>query len=127
MTRRRVALVLIAACALMGCSFELPPVTSAAMASYSSGQPGAEVQLSPPRVRALASWFAQHPAGWSPSYVSYAPMLVVRLLHADGDTSVVNVLSTKLVVFNRRGQVEQSFSASELSSLRAVLGIESEK
>ena len=48
--------------------------------------------------------------------------LEVRLTHASGETSVVNIMETKVIIYNSGGQFEQQFAASSLVNLLAIIG-----
>lgn len=118
----RILTLLVAVFLLGGCQLELAPFATATVSRFVSGQPTKTANLSPEQVSSLASWFAEHPSGWSHSVVGYVPALEVRLKHAGGETSVVNVMPSKVVIYNRSGQLEQNFSVSSIAGLLAVIG-----
>lgn len=116
---------LIAATALLllaACNFTLPPISSALVEHRSSGSPISKVELNQSQANALMGWFSQHSSGWSSSVVSYAPALVVRVKHFNGEVSVVNILGNSVIVYNNSGQFTQQFAESDLSALRGILG-----
>lgn len=115
------ALAAFLALFLAGCKFILPQVSSATLEQYSTGRPLQARELTPNQVRALTDWFSQHGSGWSSSVVSYVPTLLVRATHTDGDTSVINIMSNMVVVYNRSGQYQQQFTPSELAEIRRIV------
>jgi hypothetical protein len=114
----------IAICILLtlaACKFTLPPVTSATVERYQSGSRLQSAELNSEQIKTLSAWFAQHNSGWTQSVVSYVPKLEVRAMHSNGDTSIINLISTIVVVYNKSGQYQQSFLQSEVAELRAIL------
>jgi len=69
------AFVFFAMFTLVGCPLDLPPVVSATVETHGFSQRAQTTNLSFEKVRALASWFAEHSPGWSRSVVSYVPTL----------------------------------------------------
>lgn len=121
---RAVVLATFLALLLAGCKFTLSQVSAATVEQYQPGRPLQAKELTPNQVRALSAWFSQHDSGWSSSVVSYVPMLVVRAKHADGDTSVINIMSYTVVVYNRSGQYQQQFSQNELAAIQHILEVQ---
>ncbi|MCV2351119.1 hypothetical protein [Paucibacter sp. Y2R2-4] len=118
---RLVAFALLAL--LAGCSFKLDPITNVRVESHRDGMAVQEHDLSEGRVRELSTWFSQHQSGWSRSTASYVPVFVARAKHSDGATTVINVLSNIVVVYNKSGQFSQQIEAQELKALREALGV----
>ena len=85
------------------------------------GRPLQANELSQDQVRALFTWFAQHDSGWSSSVVTYAPTLLVLAKHTDGDTSVINIRSGMVVVYNRGDQFQQQFTQNELAAIHRIV------
>jgi hypothetical protein len=109
--------------ALSACTLEMPSPIGATAEQYTSGAPIKTWALTEKQENALTDWFKQHPTDWSPSYASYVPRLLVRLKHADGKMSSVNVLSPGLVVVaSPDGQFTQSFEAKVVEQLIASIG-----
>jgi hypothetical protein len=106
---------------LAGCKFSLPQVSSATIEQYQTGRPLQAKELTPNQVRALSDWFSQHSSGWSSSVASYVPTLLVHAKHTDGDTSVINIMSNMVVVYNRSGQYQQQFTPSALAEIRRIV------
>ena len=121
---RAIVLGAFLALSLAGCKFSLPQVSSATVEQYQTGRPLQAKELSPKQVRALTDWFSQHDSGWSSSVVSYVPTLLIRAKHTDGDTSVINIMSGMVVVYNRSGQYQQQFSQSELSAIHSIVEVQ---
>lgn len=121
---RAFALCAFLALFLAGCKFTLPQVSSAAIEQYSTGQTLHAKELNPNQVHALSNWFSQHSSGWSSSVASYAPSLLVRAKHADGNVSVINIMSNMVVVYNRSGQYQQQFTQNELAVIRRILVVQ---
>jgi len=118
---RTIALGVFLALFLAGCKFTLPQVSSATLEQYGTGRPLQARELTPNQVRALIDWFSLHGSGWYSSVVSYMPTLLVRAKHTDGDTSVINIMSNMVVVYNRSGQYQQQFTPSELAEIRRIV------
>lgn len=118
---RTIALGAFLALFLTGCKFTLPQVSSATLEQYGMGHPLQAKELTPNQVRALSAWFSQHSSGWSSSVVSYVPTLLIRAKHTDGDTSVINIMSNMVVVYNRSGQYQQQLTPSELAGKRRIV------
>lgn len=114
-------IALFFALVLSACQFDLSPIVSASVDRSEKGQPANSTELSSVQVRDLAAWFSQRKDGWSTSVVSYVPVSVIRVRHSDGDTTVVNVLSNAVVVYNRKGQFMRELRADDLPSLRAIM------
>jgi len=106
---------------LAGCKFTLPQVSSATLEQYNTGRALEVRELTPNQVRALTDWFSLHGSGWSSSVVSYVPTLLVRAKHTYGDTSVINIMSNMVVVYNRSGQYQQQFTPTELAEIRRIV------
>lgn len=121
---RTIALAAFLAFFLAGCEFTLPQVSSVTIEQYGTGRPLHTRELSPNQVRALTDWFSLHDTGWSSSVVSYVPTLQIRAKHPDGDTSVINIMSNMVVVYNRSGQYQQQFTPSELAEIRRIVEIQ---
>ncbi|MEX8503719.1 MAG: hypothetical protein AB3X41_11845 [Leptothrix ochracea] len=118
----RTAIAFVAAIAASACSFELPELKSASVESYSRGGLIQSWALNESQRNALSSWFKQHQSGWSASYVSYAPAILVHVSSAHEINSVVNILPvSKVVVFNNSGQYEQKFDGSEFQKLLDIV------
>jgi hypothetical protein len=119
--RRFVVVFLVVS--LSACNVEVPNPIGATAELYTSGAPIKTWALTETQAKALSDWFKQHPTGWSPSYTSYVPRLLVRLKHANGKDSSVNVLSPGLVVVGSAdGQFTQSFEAKAVEQLIASIG-----
>lgn len=123
--RLRLARYALLALALFlgGCKFVLPAPTSVTVEVYGTGGTLRQTKLTKGQVQALTNWFSSHQAGWSSSYASYAPTYLVRVAHSNGDVTVINILPTVVVVYNRDGQYVQQFEARELSALRNNVGL----
>jgi hypothetical protein len=108
---------------LSACTLEAPNLIGATAEQYASGAPIKTWALTETQAKALSDWFKQHPSGWSPSYASYVPRLLVRLKHANGNESSVNVMSHGLVVVGSAdGQFTQSFDSKAVEQLVASIG-----
>lgn len=107
--------------ALAGCQFSLPPVVSATVERYQTGGLQRSTELNDGQMQALSTWFTQHGSGWSSSVASYVPNLLIRARHTNGDTSVINIMSGLVVIYNLSGQYEQRFPQSEMAAIQRVL------
>lgn len=125
-TKRSIALRFFGvflAVALAACTLELPSPVSASVAQYMKGAPVRAWALTEKQAGSLTEWFKQRQSGWSPSYASYVPHVLVRLGHADGKESSINVLASGLiVVVSKEGQFTQSFEANVVGELLAIIG-----
>ncbi len=120
---RTIALSVLLLLSLAGCKLALSQVSSATLEQYGAGRLLQARELTPSQVHALSDWFSRHETGWSSSFVSYVPALVVRARHADGDTSVVDIDSTMLIVYNRSGQYQQHFTPDELAEVLRIVEV----
>ncbi|WP_374340020.1 hypothetical protein [Methyloversatilis sp.] len=118
----RKLLIVFAAVMLCGCDFNLPPAVSANIEHHQS-EKTTSVELSAAQLQQLISWFSSHRSGWSSSHASYAPVSLVRVRHANGDVSVVNIMKSMIVVYNQSGQYTQNFSGEEINALRRAVGL----
>jgi len=119
--RRFVEVFLVVA--LSACTLEVPNPIGATAEQYTSGAPIKTWALTETQAKALSYWFKQRPTGWSPSYASYVPRLLIRLKYANGKESSVNVMSLGLVVVGSAdGQFTQSFDAKAVEQLVASIG-----
>lgn len=109
---------------LSACTLKIPNSIGASAEQYTNGAPIKTWTLTETQATTLTDWFKQHPAGWSPSYASYVPRVLVRLKHANGKESSVNVLSPGLVVVASMDghQFSQSFEAKTVEQLVAIIG-----
>lgn len=126
--RMRAAIVGCTLVALVGCAsaLTLPPVRSAAVVEHSaeriSQEPAPSRSLTSQQIKDVSSWFLQHGEGWSSSVASYVPSLEIRLEHKD-DVSVVNILSSMVVVNNHSGQFVRKASLEDIRKLKAAIGV----
>lgn len=119
--RRFVELFLLIA--LSACTLEMPSPIGATVEQYTSGALIKTWALTEAQEKALIDWFKQHPTGWSPSYASYVPHLLVRLKHSDGKVLSVNVLSPRLIVVaSPDGQFTQMFETRVEEQFIASIG-----
>jgi hypothetical protein len=119
--RRLVQVFLVAA--LSACTIEMPVSVEATAEQHKSGAPLKTWALTEAQTKALHDWFKQYPTGWSPSYATYVPRVLVRLKHADGKDSSVNFLAPGLVVVaSKDGQFTQTFEAKTVERLVAIIG-----
>jgi hypothetical protein len=109
---------------LSACTLEMPSSIGATTEQHTNGAPVKSWTLTETQARTLADWFSQHQSGWSPSYVTYVPRVLIRLKHANGKESSVNVLPPGLVVVNSMDgyQFSQSFEAKTVEQLVAIVG-----
>lgn len=120
---RRIFVVFLAV-ALAACTFELPSPVSASVEHYLNGAPVNAWALTEKQTGFLTDWFKQHQSGWSPSYVSYAPHVLVRVRLSDREESSINVLPWgKVVVVSTEGQFTQSFEAKVIGELLTIIGL----
>lgn len=109
---------------LSACTLEMPGSIGATAEQHTNGAPIKTWTLTETQATTLTNWFKQYPTGWSPSYASYVPRLLVRLRHPNGEESSVNVLSPGLVVVASTDgrQFSQSFEAKTVEQLVAIIG-----
>ena len=121
-SRARKLLIILTAVLLCGCEFNLPPAISADIEIFRIDKT-TRVELSASQFQLLIAWFSSHRSGWSSSQVSYVPVSLVRVRHVNGDVSVVNVMKSMVVVYNRSGQFTQNFSGEDINALRRAVGL----
>ena len=109
---------------IAGCKFEISPPIAGTVESYTLGAQVRQVDLTHDQLSALDEWFVQHRTGWSSSSASYVPVVIVRVRHADSTVSVINVLSTMVVVNSHDGQYVQQLPPDELAALRRIIGLQ---
>lgn len=108
---------------LAACTLEIPSAISATAEKQAQGAPVKTWTLTETQTGSLVDWFKQHRSGWSPSYVSYAPRLQVRMKHANGKESYMNVLPPGLVVVvSTEGQFTQTFETQVVEQLVSIIG-----
>jgi hypothetical protein len=101
----------------------MPVSIGATAEQHINGAPLKTWALTETQTQALNDWLKQHSTGWSPSYASYVPRVLVRLKHANGKESSVNFLVPGLVVVaSMDGQFTQSFEAKTVERLVAIIG-----
>jgi len=116
--------IILMALFMAGCKFELSPPIAGTVESHTLGVQVRPVDLTHDQLRALNEWFVQHRTGWSSSPASYVPAVIVRVRHADSTVSVINVLSTMVVVNSHDGQYAQQLPPDELAALRRIIGLQ---
>lgn len=110
--------IMIAACRL-----DARELSSAEVTRFERGQSVQTWSLGKDQVRDLTAWFAANRDGWTPSAVSYAPGVEVRMLHLDGSRSVLNLRDPLVILYSNNGQVTQSFDAAGIAALKLSLGL----
>ena len=119
---KRVALILLLV-SLAACTVVLPTPVSAIAQQYLNGGPTTAWALSDKQIDSLKSWLSRHPNGWYPSYVSYAPCMLIYFNYVDGKQSSVNVCPSGLVVVvSEEGQFTQKFEAKAVEQLALSVG-----
>jgi hypothetical protein len=115
---RACLVALLVAVSFAACALELPPLVSASLVvQHTKDAPAQLVPLSTSQVAALNTWLSAHRAGWSSSYASYAPRVQARLEHADGQSSSLQLVASKVVVYGTFGQLERTLTAEEFNAL----------
>ena len=111
------------ATALAACKLELPPhPMSASVEQFNQGAPKKKWNLTEQQVELLGQWFSQHQTGWSTSYVTYVPAVLVRVVHSGGVQSSINVSSGGFVIVNAGDrQFTQKFEDPDARTLLAIV------
>lgn len=121
MPLRRVFLLLLPAIPLASWPFEIVPVKSASVIRHSTEAPGLLLAMSSTQVAALNDWLSSHRSGWSASYVSHVPRIQVQLSHTNGESSSLQLVAGKLIVYGGSGQQERALTAEEFNALFRLL------
>ena len=117
-SRFHITAILVTVMGLLACDFKLPRSLSGTVTTYSPGVPAHPSALTKDQLQALDEWFGRHVSGWSSSPATYVPVLIVRIQHSGGSDSVVNVMSTMIVVNGRDGQHVRQLPHADLEALR---------
>jgi hypothetical protein len=119
----RQAAVAFLAMTLAACSLELAKPESAAVERYEKGSPVSTWVLTEKQLASFATWFAQHQSGWSPSYATYVPRVLVRVKYDGGKEGSVNIFPSGFVIVSSRdGQFTQTFEAKVVNELIDSIG-----
>jgi hypothetical protein len=108
---------------LSGCSLEFPAVQSAAYTEYVKGSPSKPVVLTTTRAQRLAGWLASRRSGWSPSFVSYVPNVLIQIKHVDGSVSRLNLYPRKAIADGSFGSHERELTEPEVLEIKGLLGL----
>lgn len=101
-----------------GCDESFPSIQSGEVTHWRQGRPlGAARQLTPAQAAALYTWLQNHPSGWQPVMATYAPEILILVVHANDAKSSANLLPNVLVV----GQKQRTISATEHRELLAII------
>ena len=115
--------VIALSAAISGCTLDVPQSTEAQVVINAGKSDEQRSMLSSGQRNRLSDWLSKHQTGWSKSYVTYAPATELRLKHADGSVSVINITSSKVIAYGNFGQYEQAFPQETMSQLWSAIGI----
>lgn len=104
-------------CILSACDVETPTLASCQAYQYEAGSVTRKWALKPAKVEVVSRWFSRHRTGWSKSYVSFAPKLLLSCKSEDGLEVSINVMANT-IIFNSH---EQKFADAEIVELRAAI------
>ena len=119
----KLAITFLLAWLLSACTLEVPAATEAVVAITQGSGVARSERLTNAQMQGLSGWLKARSSGWLPSYVSYAPATEVRVKHADGSHTVVNIMQSKIVVYGSAGQYEKAFAPNDLVRLRSSIGV----
>ena len=103
---------------LAGCDDSFPPLQYGEVTYWRQGRPqGAARRLTSAQGVALSAWLRSHSSGWQPVMATYAPEVLILLVHANGEQSSANLLPSVLIV----GQKQKTISVSEHQELLAII------
>lgn len=115
----RLAAILFLCLMVVGCYETFPPVQSGNVSRWQGGRPqGPAQQLTPDQVEKFSGWLQNHRWGWQSVIVTYAPSIIIYMVHSDGTKTSVNLMQNVLVV----GQHQRSISQAEHEELRSIIG-----
>jgi hypothetical protein len=119
---QHLATLLFTVALLAGCTVDLPPASAATVSRFERGAPVKTWQLTEAHIRSLSLWFQQHQSGWTPSFVSYYPIVYVTIQHSNHEQSSINISPVKIIVNSAGRQVEQPFDRLAIKTLLDSLG-----
>lgn len=115
----RFAAILFLCLAVAGCYETFPPIQSASVTHWQGGRPqGSAQQLTPEQVANLSAWLHSHRWGWQPVIATYAPSIIIYVVHSDGTKTSANLMQKILIV----GQHQRSISEAERQELHSIIG-----
>jgi hypothetical protein len=115
----RFAAIVFLCLALAGCYETFPPIQSGNVTHWQGGRPqGSAQQLTPEQVANLSVWLQEHRWGWQPVIATYAPAIIIYVVHSDGTKTSANLMQQVLIV----GQHQRSISEAERQELLSVIG-----
>ena len=121
----RLAAAVFLASAFAACTLQLEKPESGAVERYAKGAPVDTRALTGEQLSQLASWLDRHQSGWSPSYVSYVPHLLIRVKYADGNEGTVNIFTSGFVIVRSAGrQFTHSFGEAVVGELVSSIDAE---
>lgn len=113
-------IVVAVAAMLPGCRQTLPSIQSATFTYWKNGKAEvSEQQLTPEQISKLSDWLQNHSWGWHPVIATYGPQAVIRVSHADGSVTAVNVMGSVIVA----GQKQRDLSKTERQEIYSILGV----
>jgi hypothetical protein len=107
---------------LAACSPNVPTAKRGSVETYRDGRMVSSRVLAEPEARAVTAWFKNNGAGWSRSFGSEPSALVIRVLHSDRETTLINLSGLTVVVTNSSGQYKKTLSPAEAAGLRTLAG-----
>jgi hypothetical protein len=120
---RTLLLCLVFCVALWGCKLDVPAIGSASYVTYEKGSISSPRTLSNAQIGELTAWFASHRSGWSQTFATYVPGILIDVKHANGRVSYVNVWPHQIVAESRHGQYVRALSEPEYTAFLRVLSL----
>jgi hypothetical protein len=115
----RFATILFLCLAVAGCYETFPPIQSGNVTHWQGGRPqGSAQQLTPEQVANLSAWLQSHRWGWQPVIATYAPSIIINVVHSNGTKTSANLMQKILIV----GQHQRSLSEAENQELHSIIG-----
>ena len=114
----RFVLLVCLCLSLAGCYETFPPIQSGNISHWQGGKPqGSAQQLTPEQVANLSAWLQNHRWGWQPVIATYAPSIIISVVHTDGTETSANLMQKMVVV----GQYQRSISEAEHQELHSIV------
>ena len=114
----RFAVILFLCLTVAGCYETFPPIQSGNVTHWQGGRPqGSAQHLTPEQVANLSAWLQSHRWGWQPVIATYAPSIIIYVVHSDGTKTSANLMQKTLIV----GQHQRSISEIEHQELHSII------
>lgn len=114
----RFVLLVCLCLSLAGCYETFPPIQSGNVTHWQDGTlQGQAKDLTSNQIENLSAWLQNHRWGWQSVVATYAPSIIIYVVHADGTKNSANLMQKMLVV----GQYQRSISEAEHQELFSII------